>query len=144
MAATQLNTYINFKDNAREAFTFYQSVLGGKLELNTFGEFHAMDDPAEQDNIMHAKLTLDSGEAIMGADTSRSMEFREPWGFSVSLSGDNAEELHRYFAGLSEGGAVLMPLEKQMWGDEFGMVKDKFDVAWMVNISTPSTENTAV
>ena len=63
--STQLNPYINFKDNAREAFTFYQTVLGRKLEMHTFGEFHASDNPDEQDNIMHAMLTLDSGEALM-------------------------------------------------------------------------------
>jgi PhnB protein len=32
-----------------------------------------------------------------------------------------------------------MPLEKQMWGDEFGQVKDKFGIAWMVNISQPQS-----
>lgn len=136
---TQLNPYINFKDNARQAFEFYHSVLGGNLELNTFGEYHASDDPNEQDKIMHANLTLDSGEAIMGADTPSSMEFREPWGFSVSLTGENADELRGYFEKLSANGAVLMPLEKQIWGDEFGMVKDQFGIAWMVNIYSPKT-----
>ncbi len=135
MAQSQLNPYINFKDNAREAFMFYQTVLGGTLSLNTFGEFHASDDPTEQDKIMHAMLTLDSGEAIMGADTPNSMEFREPWGFSISLTGDNADELRGYFEKLGDGGVILMPMEKQVWGDEFGMVKDRFGVAWMVNIS---------
>lgn len=130
-----LSPYINFKDNAREAFTFYQSVLDGTLDLNTFGEYHASEDPAEQDKIMHAQLKTDSGMQLMGADTPNGMEFREPWGFSISLTGDDAETLREYFTKLSEGGAVLMPLEKQVWGDEFGMVKDRFGVSWMVNIS---------
>ena len=30
-----------------------------------------------------------------------------------------------------------MPLEKQMWGDVFGMVVDRFGVNWMVNIAQP-------
>ena len=54
--------------------------------------------------------------------------------FSVSLSGDD-DELRGYFAKLSEGGSVTMPLEKQVWGDEFGMCVDRFGVQWMVNIS---------
>lgn len=135
---TQLNPYINFKDNAREAFTFYQSVLGGTLELHTFGDFYASDDPVEKDNIMHAKLALDSGEAITGADTPSGMEFRQPWGFSIMLSGDNAEDLRRQFATLAEGGTIGMPLSKQVWGDEFGMCNDKFGISWMVNIHTES------
>jgi len=60
--ATQLNPYIHFKDNAREAFEFYQSVLGDKLEIHTFGEFQDTVYPSENDNIMNAMLTLDSGE----------------------------------------------------------------------------------
>ena len=133
--AFQLNPYINFNGNAREAFTFYESVLGGKLELHTFGEFHASDDPTEQDNIMHAMLTLDSGEAIMGADTPHMMEYKGLCGFSISLSGTD-QSLKETFTKLAEGGQITMPMEKQMWGDEFGMVLDKFGINWMVNIHT--------
>ena len=57
---------------------------------------------------------------------------------SVSLSGDDGEALRGYFAGLAQGGSVTMPLEKQMWGDEFGMCTDPFGIAWMVNISQPT------
>ncbi len=133
--STQLNPYINFKDNACEAFTFYQTVLGGKLEMHTFGEFHASDNPDEQDNIMHAMLTLDSGEALMGADTPNMMEYKGNCGFSISLSGSDADVLRDQFAKLSEDGTVVMPLAKQIWGDEFGMATDKFGINWMVNIA---------
>lgn len=139
---TRLNPYIHFKDNAREAFTFYQSILGGRLEMHTFGEFHASEDPTEQDNIMHVTLALDSGEALMGADTPKIMpEYgKEPCGFSVSLSGDDAETLRRQFAQFAEGGTIHMPLEKQIWGDEFGMATDKFGINWMINIHEPTGE----
>jgi PhnB protein len=53
----------------------------------------------------------------------------------VSLSGDDADDLRRYWDALADGGAVFVPLEKQMWGDEFGMCADRFGVQWMVNIS---------
>ena len=35
---------------------------------------------------------------------------------------------------LSDGGDVTMPMQKQAWGDEFGMVTDKFGIPWLVNI----------
>jgi PhnB protein len=35
---------------------------------------------------------------------------------------------------LSASGTTTMPLEKQAWGDEFGMCVDKFGVPWLVNI----------
>ena len=59
--------------------------------------------------------------------------------FAVSLSGDD-DALRGYFQGLAEGGTVDMPLEKQMWGDEFGMLTDKFGISWMVNVGTGSAQ----
>lgn len=41
-----LNPYLSFRDTAREAMEFYQSVLGGELTLSTFGESHASEDPS--------------------------------------------------------------------------------------------------
>jgi PhnB protein len=58
-------------------------------------------------------------------------------GFSVSLSGDDADALRGYFAKLADGGTVTMPLDKQVWGDEFGMCVDQFGIDWLVNISQP-------
>lgn len=132
---SRLNPYLSFKDNAREAMEFYQSVFGGKLDLNTFKEFNASEDPGEDDKIMHAMLEADNGIVFMASDTPARMEYRPGANISLSLSGDNEEELSGYFARLSEGGQVTMPLEKAMWGDTFGMLVDKFGIPWMINIS---------
>ncbi|MGO4453698.1 VOC family protein [Arthrobacter sp. RAF14] len=130
-----LNPYLNFKDEARQAMEFYQGALGGELTLNTFGEFHASEDPSEADKIMHAQLKTPSGFTLMAADTPNQMQFTGHAGFSVSLSGDDAPELQGYWEALADGGQVVMPLERQMWGDTFGMVVDRFGVTWMVNIA---------
>ncbi len=131
---SKLNPYISFKDNAREAMEFYKTVFGGKLEVNTFAEFHASDDPAEGDKVMHAMLTAENGIAFMGADTPNAMQYNPGARISMSLSGDNEDELRGYYDKLSQGGQPGMPLEKAPWGDTFGMVTDKFGVTWMVNI----------
>lgn len=133
--SSNLNPYLNFQDNARQAMEFYQGALGGELTLNTFGEFHASEDPAEADKIMHALLKTPAGFTLMAADTPNQMQFTGHAGFSVSLSGDDAGELQGYWDALSEGGQVVMPLERQIWGDTFGMVVDRFGVTWMVNIA---------
>jgi PhnB protein len=52
----------------------------------------------------------------------------------VSLSGDDADELRGYWEKLSSGGVMTVPLEKQMWGDEFGMCVDRFGTTWVLNI----------
>ncbi|MDQ1482582.1 MAG: PhnB protein [Actinomycetota bacterium] len=132
--ASRLNPYISFSDNARQAMEFYKSVFGGNLTLNTFGEYGAADAP-NADKIMHGMLENDKGLALMGADTPPGMEHKPGDNITVSLSGDDSEELHGYWEKLSAGGTVSMPLEKQMWGDEFGMCVDQFGVPWMVNIN---------
>jgi PhnB protein len=59
--ATQLNPYLGFRDNAKDAMEFYQTVFGGALQLNTFKEFDASEDPSEDNKIMHAVLETDDG-----------------------------------------------------------------------------------
>lgn len=102
---SKLNPYLSFKDNTREAMEFYKTVFGGKLELHTFKEYNASQDPSEDNKIMHSMLEA-----------------------------DNEAELKNYFDKLSSGGMVTMLLEKAPWGDTFGMCADKFGVQWMVNI----------
>ena len=132
---TQLNPYISFKDNTREAMEFYKSVFDGKLTVNTFKDFHASQDPSEDDKVMHSVLEADNGIAFMASDTPDRMEYKAGTNYSMSLSGDNEAELSGYFEKLSAGGTVTMPLEKAPWGDTFGMLTDKFGVAWLVNIT---------
>jgi PhnB protein len=135
--SVRLNTYLSFRDNAREAMNFYQSVLGGELTLSTFGEFGASEDPAEKDKIMHAMLLTADGLALMAADTPNSMELTPGSNFALSLSGEADDEarLRGHWDRLAEGGSVVMPLERAPWGDVFGMCTDKFGTSWMINIA---------
>jgi PhnB protein len=132
---SRLNPYLGFKDNARQAMEFYQSVFGGDLTVNTFKELNASTDPSEDNLVMHSMLEAPNSMVLMGSDTPSRMEYRPGTNFSVSLSGDNEKELSGYFQRLSEGGTVTMPLEKAVWGDSFGMLVDRFGVNWLVNIS---------
>jgi PhnB protein len=134
---TKLNPYLNFKDNARQAMEFYKAIFGGKLTLSTFKEYHASQDPSEDDKIMHAELQAENGVEILASDTPNRMEYHPGSNFSLSLSGDNEADLKSYFEKLSTGGSVTMPLEKAVWGDTFGMCTDKFGISWMVNITAP-------
>jgi PhnB protein len=131
--ASRLNPYVTFNGNAREAMEFYRSVFGGNLSMNTFGEYGMSDSPVA-DKIMHAQLETAGGFMFMGADPAPGTEYQPGNTMAVSLSGDDAEELRGYWQKLSEGGTVPVPLEKQMWGDEFGMCVDRYGVQWMVDI----------
>jgi PhnB protein len=137
--AIQLNPYLNFRDETRQAMEFYKSVFGGKLMLSTFKQLQASQDPGEDSLIMHGVLEAESGITFMAADTPKRMEYKPGTNFNMSLSGDNEKELRSYFEKLSAGGQVTMPLRKATWGDTFGMLRDKFGVTWLVNISKPAT-----
>jgi PhnB protein len=113
---------------------FYKGVFGGDLNTNTFGEFGQADSP-DADKVMHSQLETDSGFTLMASDTPAGMQRNPGDTITISLSGDDADALRGYWEKLSEGGTVTMPLEKQMWGDEFGMCMDRFGVPWMVNIT---------
>jgi PhnB protein len=133
---SRLNPYLNFNGNARQALEFYAGVFGGDLTLTTFADFGGSDSP-DADRIMHGQLETPTGYTIMAADVTSEMPYQPPGGFAVSLSGDDADDLHEYWEGLSAGGAVTMPMAKQAWGDEFGMCVDRFGVPWLVNIGQP-------
>ncbi|MET0692939.1 MAG: VOC family protein [Propionibacteriaceae bacterium] len=135
--ASLLNPYLSFQDEARQAMEFYQQVFGGELTISTFGEYGMADTP-QADLVMHAQLETPSGYTLMGSDTPPGMEYTSGTQITVSLSGDDAEQLRSFFNQLAEGGTVLMPLEKQMWGDEYGACVDKFGIPWMANISSGS------
>lgn len=139
----KLSTYLTFDGQAREAFTFYQQVLGGTLEMMTFAQApEAEQFPAEhRERIMHVCLTLD-GYRLMASDTIPGMDcgsgsYEGIKGCSISLHPESVAEGEHLFAGLSAGGQVVMPMEKTFWAERFGMFTDRFGVSWMVNCEHP-------
>lgn len=134
--ASRLNPYISFAGNARQAMEFYKRVFGGTLTLSTYGEFDVEESP-DADKIMHGMLETDGGFTLMGADTPPGTEHNPGNNITISLSGEDGDELRGYWAKLSDGGTVSVPLEQQMWGDEFGQCVDQFGIDWMVNIGQP-------
>jgi len=132
----RLNAYIGFKDNARQAMEFYQSVFGGKLDLNEFKDTPMPNaDPADEHKVMHSTLETDNGMVLMAADTPSHMEYKPAAGISMSLSGDDDAELSGYWEKLADGGTVVIELASAPWGDKFGMLVDKFGIQWMINIA---------
>src|SRR3954468_5594153 len=119
MNESQLSPYLNFNGNCEEAMNFYQSILGGTLEISRFSDFASpeMPIPDEQMNgVMHA--TLNNGTlSFMARDgrPDKAVVFGDS--VSISIAGKDEEALTRYFNGLSEGGTVTMPLATQVWGD---------------------------
>lgn len=137
---SSLNPYLSFRDDARAALEFYQAVFGGQLDLSTFGSFEGMvEDPSENDLIMHGQLTTPDGFVLMAADTPGRMTYEKPAGISVSVSGDDEAQLQGFWDRLSEGGSITMPFEVPPWGGRFGMLRDSFGIDWMIALNAPQT-----
>ncbi len=137
MNDAQLSPYLNFNGDCEEAMKFYQSVLGGELEITRFADFATPDAPVPdnyKDKVMHA--TLKNGTlSFMGADGAPGMQVVFGTSVHLSVAGSDSAKLTGFFEGLSAGGTVTMPLAVQAWGDTFGMFTDKFGIHWMFNIS---------
>ncbi|MGL5865772.1 MAG: VOC family protein [Dermatophilaceae bacterium] len=135
--ASILNPYLNFPGQAREAMEFYQQALGGDLEVSTFGEYGG--DGPSADGVMHAKLTTPLGFVLMASDMppGEGQTHQPGTNVHVSIGGDDPE-LREQWERLSEGATITMPLEKQVWGDEFGTLTDRFGIHWMVNLAGSS------
>jgi len=131
--STTLNPYLSFRDTASEAIEFYRSVFGGTVTKSTFGEFGMGDGAAEAHLVMHSQLDSPSGFTLMASDTPSQMGKPSANG-TVSLSGDDEDELRGYWNSLAEGGSIGLPLETSPWGAVFGQLTDRFGVSWMVNI----------
>lgn len=126
--------YLNFAGDCREAMIFYQSVLGGELELMAHKDTPSVEHvpPEMQNQIMHASLTL--GEGMLFASDAPMARANTFSGTYISVHPESIEEGERMFAGLKEGGSVEMDLAETFWTRRFGMLCDRYGVKWMFNI----------
>ncbi|HRH23257.1 MAG TPA: VOC family protein [Candidatus Magasanikbacteria bacterium] len=133
--ASKLNPYINFNGNAKQAIEFYKTVFGGILTMSTFKDSGMPCEESDAHKIMHAMLIAENGMMLMVSDAPPGMPHTPGNNISISLSGDDEKELRGYWDTLSNGGTIVVPLEKAPWGDTFGMLTDFFGISWMVNIA---------
>lgn len=135
----QINAYLNFNGNCREAMTFYRDTLGGQLHLMTVKETPmAARCPAGTENqIMHAHLQGD-GFALMASDMLSGGSYQPGNNFSLTVNCSSEEQIHTLFDKLAEGGQVVEPVRTQFWGSLFGMVTDQFGTRWMLNYEKKS------
>jgi PhnB protein len=138
-----INPYINFNGNAEEAFTFYKSVFGGEFaKITRFKDmaspgFHVA--PSDANKIMYIALPIGKN-LLMANDVPESMgrtnenENRS----KILISAESKEEADRIFTGLSEGGAVEMPIGESPWGSYFAMFRDRYGIEWMVEFDGKS------
>ncbi len=130
----QINAYLNFNGNCREAMTFYKKCLGGELTVQTVEgspiEFQC--PPYMKHQVLHASL-LKGNLVLMASDMIEPEGFIKGNTISLSLNCNSEREIKTFFARLSSGGRITHPLEKQFWGATFGVLTDKYGIKWMLN-----------
>ncbi|SMO38104.1 PhnB protein [Saccharicrinis carchari] len=138
---TNISTYLTFNGNCEVAFNFYKSVFGG--DFTHIGKFKDMpEDPkypvseSNKEKIMHVSYPI-GNTMLMGSDTGGewSTNFKQGNNFSISVNTDNMDEADKLFNKLSEGGKVIMPMNKTFWDSYFGMLTDQFGIQWMVSFN---------
>lgn len=134
VTTVQLNPYLQFRDEAREAMAFYRDVFDGELTMQTFAEGGMSGHPSNDDRIMHAQLVTPHGLVLMASDVPDGVPYEPGSAISISLSGDDGSALRGFYDALAAGGTVLEPLTEAPWGDVFGACVDRFGTGWMVNI----------
>lgn len=131
-----INAYLFFEGNCREAMNFYQSCLGGKTEVMTF-EGSPMEVPDEyKDKVMHACLMTDE-LTLMASDSMPGQPVNFGNSVSLSINYESEAEINRLFPLLAQDGQVTMALQDTFWGARFGSLIDKFGINWMLNYDKP-------
>jgi PhnB protein len=134
MTATKLalECHLHFNGNAKAAFDSYQKIFGGELSIFTFGDSPMRDRfPDQADKVLHARLQTGDA-ALIGCDVPENYE--TPRGFDISIQLADEGEAERIFNALADGGQIGMPLQETFWSPRFGMLADRYGIAWMVNI----------
>ena len=135
----QLNTYLIFNGNCRQAMEFYRKCVGGELQLMTYADMPGgcAELPKEaKDWIMHAKLST-GRMVLMASDTRPGMPVQQGNNFFISISCDSVQEAEKLFKSLGEKGEVTMPLQETFWALRFAMLTDQFGIKWMLNLDKP-------
>jgi PhnB protein len=133
----QINPYLLFDGNCRDAMNFYKGCFGGELSLMTIGESPVAKDmpPDKQNQIMHARLKSD-GALIMAADGMGPGGTTPGGNISLSFMGGSQKEIDAVFAKLSTGGKVLHSPKDEFFG-YYGDLKDKYGINWMLVYEKP-------
>jgi PhnB protein len=130
-----INSYLIFSGNCRQAMEFYNDCLGGMLYVSTYAEAPGVTDlPQEyKDWIIHARITI-KNLVLMASDTRPGMPVKQGDNFFISIQCEDIAEAEKLFHALSKNAQIDMPLQETFFAVRFGMLTDQFGVKWMINL----------
>lgn len=133
----EVNPYIEFQGNCRQAIEFYKSALDAEvLFTQTVGE-SPMSDMGPAENIMHCTIKIGTS-TIMMCDAPRLDSTGGSGNISLTIGLNDPARAQQIFEILAKDGSVIMQLEKTYWAEAFGILTDKFGVKWLINCEAPT------
>lgn len=136
----RVEPYLFFDGRCEEALEFYRKALGAEVTALIRNKESpeppppGMLPPDSENKVLHSNLRI--CETMVMASDGNCRGKPSFQGFSLSLTAPNQAEAKSMFTALADGGQVQMPLTKTFFSPCFGMVADRFGVAWMI-IVTP-------
>jgi len=133
---TQAIPYLAFNGNCAEAMRFYETTLKGKLEVLMSGADSPMAGQIPKEfahRILHARLVLPGGGMLYAGDCPAHMPYEGIKGVSITLDYATEDEAEQVFNALASGGQITMPMQPAFWAKRWGMLIDRFGLAWIVN-----------
>lgn len=126
-----LATSISFPGNARSAFELHHQLLGGELQMHTYG--HRNLDPApgvDAHSIAHAELVSPHGRFI--GDDARNLPLTDT-AYSLAVWQDSPEQAEELVDALLAAGATEgEAFGSAPWGGHYGNLHDPFGVFWSI------------
>ena len=132
----QTTAHINFRGEARAALEFYRSVFDGVITIATFADIHAVEAPAQADQVAWGQVEAPSGFRVMAYDVQPSKGFNAGENaFYIALRGTDVGEIKARWDALADGATILAPLAPAPFAPLYGMLTDRFGVTWVVDVA---------
>jgi predicted 3-demethylubiquinone-9 3-methyltransferase (glyoxalase superfamily) len=128
----KITTFLMFEGKAEEAMNFYISLFADSeiKSISRYGE----NQGGSKGSVLHAVFSL-NGQQFMCIDSSVKHQFTFTPAISLHVMCDSEVEIDNIFAGLSQGGQILMPLDAYPFSKRYGWVNDRFGVSWQLMLA---------
>ncbi len=127
----QVTPFLMFTGDAEQAMELYTSLFDDArvLALSRWGA----DGQGAEGTVQQATFSI-AGQVFRCFDSPPVHAFGFTPSLSLFVDVASEDELDRLFAGLSDGGEVLMPLDAYGFSRRFGWVNDRFGVSWQLSL----------
>jgi PhnB protein len=133
----EVNAYLLFNGNCREAITFYQKCLGGDLQITTYADMPGNIPQEAKNQIAHARIVKGGSPILMASDNMGGPPVQHSENVSVAITCESVQETDQLFNALSAKGNIKMPPQETSWAGRFAMFTDQFGINWLLNFEKP-------